>query len=73
MKWEIQLRADEIEYLKNCERCTVCGHLKALHNYHCCVFCMLDDCRCHDEKWSTTAESTPDLTMQPILLCSEGE
>lgn len=27
-------------------RCRACGHLAALHNGHCCVFCMIKDCPC---------------------------
>jgi hypothetical protein len=27
-------------------RCEACGHLEALHNGHCCVFCMVPGCPC---------------------------
>lgn len=28
-------------------RCT-CGHLWALHNGHCCSFCMVPGCKCEE-------------------------
>lgn len=37
----MELREDEIAYLDG-ERC-YCGHLYALHNFHCCDFCLVDD------------------------------
>lgn len=43
---EFALRVDEIEALKESERCEACGHLYALHNFHCCSFCMVPDCEC---------------------------
>lgn len=44
----MDLRDDEIKYLEDSQRCDACGHLKALHNEHCCEFCMVTDCPC---KW----------------------
>jgi hypothetical protein len=40
----IEVRRDEANELdtKRCE----CGHLYALHNSHCCFFCMVEDCPC---------------------------
>lgn len=38
------LRPDEIAHLGTA-RCK-CGHLEALHNTHCCPFCMVAGCPC---------------------------
>lgn len=35
------LRSDEIAFLKLGPRCKTCDHLKALHNGHCCEFCLV--------------------------------
>jgi hypothetical protein len=45
----ITLRQDEVDYLSSdgAPRCD-CGHLVALHNYHCCTFCLVDGCPCGD-------------------------
>lgn len=40
------LKSDEYEYLRDNGRCSACGHLKALHNSHCCTFCMMPGCKC---------------------------
>lgn len=42
----MKLTDSEIKYLSNTERCDACGHLEALHNGHCCSFCMVTDCPC---------------------------
>jgi hypothetical protein len=44
---EVTLRWDEIQELGT-DRCK-CGHLYGLHNYHCCHFCMVGDCRCGND------------------------
>ena len=36
----MNLRDDEIAYLESEGRC-YCGHLNALHNSHCCEFCLV--------------------------------
>lgn len=47
----VELRDDEVEWLKKTAfmssdtRCG-CGHLVALHNGHCCSFCMVPGCPC---------------------------
>ena len=38
---KMNFREDEIAYLGT-ERC-YCGHLKALHNFHCCEFCHVEE------------------------------
>ena len=30
------------------QRCKGCGNLLALHNAHCCEFCMIPDCKCEN-------------------------
>lgn len=37
----VELRPDEVAYLRESARCPDCGHLEALHNYHCCTQCMV--------------------------------
>ena len=37
----MNLRDDEIAFLGT-DRC-YCGHLEALHNVHCCSFCLVTD------------------------------
>jgi hypothetical protein len=53
---KLYLRADELAWLtENTQydgtqgplRCK-CGHLYALHNFHCCTFCMVPGCACGD-------------------------
>jgi hypothetical protein len=36
----------ERKFINSKGRCLGCGHLKALHNSHCCSFCMVPDCEC---------------------------
>lgn len=46
LQWvEVRVKPDEAAYLAS-DRCEACGHLSALHNGHCCVFCMIPGCRC---------------------------
>jgi hypothetical protein len=47
---DLVLRDDERKMLVESHRCGGCGHLAALHNQHCCVFCEVDDCPCEDRK-----------------------
>ena len=49
MKTADFLRQDELDYLSDSERCK-CGHLQALHNFHCCEFCMVPGCGCENYK-----------------------
>lgn len=44
----IMLTQEEADYLADSKRCDRCGHLFALHNDHCCSFCMISGCRCED-------------------------
>ncbi len=44
---EIKVRPDEAAFLSNPARCSVCGHLEALHNSHCCEFCTVNGCKCY--------------------------
>jgi len=47
----LELRDDEVEYLmadNGYRRCKACGHLSALHNGHCCLFCTVPGCDCSD-------------------------
>lgn len=44
---QLELCEDERVYLSFSERCVNCGHLSALHNSHCCVFCTMPDCECY--------------------------
>lgn len=46
----VSLRGDELKFLASSPRCQVCGHLLALHNYHCCTFCTVPGCRCEWDK-----------------------
>jgi hypothetical protein len=43
----VTVRADEAAELGDA-RCADprCGHLLALHNTHCCQFCLVGDCPC---------------------------
>lgn len=43
---ELQLKQDEVAFLAASDRCEACGHLQALHNEHCCTYCMIPECRC---------------------------
>jgi hypothetical protein len=36
-----ELTQEERDYLANSTVCRMCGHLNALHNYHCCIFCLV--------------------------------
>lgn len=41
----------DLEYqwlTKDAPRCDHCGHLVALHNSHCCSFCMIPECKCEE-------------------------
>lgn len=42
----LDLTPKEVEYLTDGDRCSVCGHLEALHTEHCCLFCDVPDCPC---------------------------
>jgi hypothetical protein len=42
----MKLLSEEKKLLEASERCEACGHLEALHNYHCCEFCTVPGCRC---------------------------
>lgn len=48
----VELTEEEVKYLTGKSkytgggRCDRCGHLYALHNSHCCSFCMVDECEC---------------------------
>lgn len=44
----LALYPEEGEYLLKSPRCDTCGHKTALHNYHCCSFCMVPGCSCID-------------------------
>jgi hypothetical protein len=51
-KVTLELLPEEVKHLTIPEfegaemRCRTCGHLAALHNRHCCEFCMIEDCPC---------------------------
>lgn len=51
---ELNLKSEEIDFLSKYGRCASCGHLEALHNEHCCVFCMVPGCKC---AWGKVEES----------------
>ena len=60
------LREDERRWLEEdeTERCGACGHLMALHNHHCCEFCIVPGCPC---EWGKVppiegTTSAPELT-----------
>ena len=58
------LRPEEIEYLENGTehtngRCTACGHLEVLHNFHCCEFCRIPGCAC---EWGELKTEKKDAT-----------
>lgn len=42
---EVRVKPDEAAHLAS-DRCEARGHLTALHNGHCCVFCMVPGCTC---------------------------
>lgn len=42
------LTEDEVRTLADSEQCDDCGHLMAMHNFHCCFFCKVDGCKCRD-------------------------
>ena len=42
----IDVLPEEAAYITESGRCDRCGHLEALHNYHCCFFCNVPDCDC---------------------------
>jgi hypothetical protein len=46
MNEEFDVQPEERAYLLASGRCKACGHLEALHNTHCCVFCWMPECRC---------------------------
>lgn len=52
----VNIRADEAETLGSI-RCSACGHLDGLHNYHCCEFCNVEGCQC---AWGTIRKPDPD-------------
>lgn len=43
----IKLTRKEFQMLKE-GKCGRCGHLDALHNSHCCSFCTVAGCTCHE-------------------------
>lgn len=53
----LDLRPEELAHLEASKRCDACGHLEALHNGHCCEFCMVPQCPC---KW----EEMPCVAME---------
>ena len=55
MTFVVDLRPDEADYLGSI-RCAACGHLMALHNDHCCEFCMVTGCPC---EWGEMPEEDP--------------
>lgn len=42
------LKEDEKKYLddNSIKECQKCGHLAIFHNYHCCSFCNVPECKC---------------------------
>ena len=42
----VDIHPDELAYLNADGRCEACGHLQALHNEHCCSFCLIPDRKC---------------------------
>jgi hypothetical protein len=38
------LAEDEYQFISNGGRCEACDHLNALHNQHCCEFCVVPGC-----------------------------
>lgn len=57
-----ELRDDESEFLFGpAPRCRKCGHLAALHNTHCCTFCMVCEQSGEDEcEWFDPSEPPHD-------------
>lgn len=50
---EYRVMLTEHEMLSESDRDERCGHLYALHNEHCCSFCLVDnivdkECKCND-------------------------
>jgi hypothetical protein len=44
----VELTDDEVEFLRSAGHCPRCGHLAALHNYHCCSSCEVPGCFCQN-------------------------
>lgn len=45
----VVLTDDEVVTLSSSVRCRACGHLDAMHNFHCCTFCTVVGCRCEND------------------------
>jgi len=52
----LDLSEDEATILLFSSRCDACGHLEALHNNHCCIFCKIPDYGCEDKELKEIGE-----------------